>query len=84
MLTLRIDPEYSDAARKSKLQGKVILVIEVWPDGRAHNIRIESGLGLGLDQQAVHAVEQWRFKPGTKDGSPVSINARVEVNFRLL
>ena len=84
VLIYRVDPEYSDAARKAKVQGTVALLIEVWPDGRAHNIRLEQGLGLGLDEHALKAVEQWRFKPGLKDGSPVRVRARVVVQFRLL
>jgi TonB family protein len=84
VLLRRVDPEYSDTARKARVQGNVVLVIEVWEDGRAHNIRLESGLGLGLDEAAVKAVEQWRFKPGTKDGVPVRVGARVDVHFRLL
>jgi TonB family protein len=61
-----------------------VLLIEVWPDGQAHNMRLENGLGLGLDEQAVRAVEQWRFKPGMRSGAPVRVGARVEVHFRLL
>jgi TonB family protein len=83
-LVFRVDPEYSEEARKARLQGTVTLLIEVWPDGRAHNIRLERGLGLGLDEHAVEAVEKWRFKPGVRDGSPVRVGARVEVRFRLL
>lgn len=84
VLLRRVDPEYSDTARKARVQGSVVLVIEVWEDGRAHNIRLERGLGLGLDEAAVKAVEQWRFKPGAKSGVPVRVGARVDVHFRLL
>ncbi|MEX2304080.1 MAG: energy transducer TonB [Bryobacterales bacterium] len=84
VLLLRVDPEYSQEARKARVQGTVVLLIEVWPDGRAHNIRLENGLGMGLDEQAIKAVEQWRFKPGMKNGAPVRVGARVEVHFRLL
>jgi TonB family protein len=41
-------------------------------------------LGLGLDEKAMEAVRKWRFKPGEKDGQPVTMHAEVEVNFRLL
>jgi protein TonB len=41
-------------------------------------------LGMGLDQKAIEAVRQWRFKPGMKNGMPVSVKVEVEVNFRLL
>jgi len=53
-------------------------------DGLAHDARILSGLGLGLDEQAVEAIQQWRFKPGLKDGQPVPVAATIEVNWRLL
>ena len=39
---------------------------------------------FGLDEKAMEAVRKWRFKPGYKDGKPVSVLANVEVNFRLL
>ena len=83
-LTYKIEPEYSEEARKAKYQGTVVLAIEVWPDGTAHNIRVIRSLGLGLDRKAIEAVQQWRFVPGKKDKLPVRVRANVEVNFRLL
>ncbi len=41
-------------------------------------------LGLGLDEQALDAVAQWRFEPALDDGKPVAVQATIEVNFRLL
>lgn len=83
-LTYKVEPEYSEEARKAKYQGTVVLAIEVWPDGKAHNIRVIRSLGLGLDQKAIDAVQRWRFVPGKKDTLPVKVRANVEVNFRLL
>ena len=83
-LTYKVEPEYSEEARKAKYQGTVVLAIEVWPDGKAHNIRVIRSLGLGLDQKAIEAVQKWRFVPGKKDKLPVRVRANVEVNFRLL
>jgi TonB family protein len=83
-LVLRVDPEYSEEARKAKWQGFVRLEIEVWPDGRPHNLRVVQSLGLGLDEKAIEAVSQWRFVPGKRDGAAVKTLATVEVNFRLL
>ena len=83
-LTYKVEPEYSEEARKAKYQGTVVLAIEVWPDGKAHNIRVIRSLGLGLDEKAIGAVQQWRFVPGKKDKLPVKVRANVEVNFRLL
>ena len=83
-LTYKVEPEYSEEARKAKYQGTVVLAIEVWPDGKAHNIRVVRSLGLGLDEKAINAVQKWRFVPGKKDKLPVKVRANVEVNFRLL
>jgi TonB family protein len=83
-LTFKVEPGYSQEALAAKLQGTVTLYVEIGPDGSAHHIQVTQGLGLGLDQHAVEAVSQWRFKPGTKDGQPVFVAATIQVNFRLL
>ncbi len=83
-LTRKVEPEYSEEARKAKYQGTVVLAVEVWPDGKAHNVRVIRSLGLGLDEKAIQAVQQWEFVPGKKDGSSVKVSAQIEVNFRLL
>jgi TonB family protein len=83
-LLQKVEPEYSEEARMAKLAGSVVVGGEVGPDGFAHNLRIMRGLGLGLDQKAIDAIQQWRFNPGTKDGQPVSVMVNIEVNFRLL
>jgi len=84
VVLLKVDPEYSEEARKAKYQGTVLLYIEVNSDGRASNIRVVRSLGLGLDEKAIEAVKKWKFSPGKKDGKPVLVAATVEVNFRLL
>jgi len=79
-----VDPEYTEEGRVAPYQGSTMLSVEVGPDGLARNIRITQGLGFGLDESAVTAVEQWRFQPGTKNGVPITVQANIEVNFRLL
>ena len=83
-LIYKVEPEYTEEARKAELQGTVMLSVEVWEDGLAHNIRVLRSLGLGLDEKAVEAVEQWKFSPGEKDGKPVKVLAQIQVSFRLL
>jgi TonB family protein len=84
VLTFKREPEYSEVARAAKYQGTVTLYVEVGPDGQAHNVRVLRGLGMGLDEKAIDAVSQWQFKPGLKNGVPVTVAASIEVNFRLL
>ena len=80
----KIEPEYSEEARKAKFQGVVVLQIVVDEKGNPRDIKIVRPLGLGLDQKAIDAVEKWKFSPGKKDGKPVPVFAQIEVNFRLL
>jgi TonB family protein len=83
-LLYKVEPEYSEEARKAKYQGTVVLNVIVDASGKAINPQIIRSLGLGLDEKAVEAVKKWKFKPGYKDGKPVAVIAQIEVNFRLL
>lgn len=84
VLIYRVEPEFSEEARKARLQGVVVLVGEVNEQGLVENVRVQRGLGLGLDEKAIEAVRQWRFQPGTVDGKPVRKPVLIEVNFHLL
>jgi periplasmic protein TonB len=83
-LVYKIEPEFSEDARKAKHQGLVLLSIEVDSGGNVRNVRVLQSLGLGLDEKAIEAVSHWRFRPGSFDGKPVATEATVEVNFQLL
>ncbi len=80
----KVDPEYSEEARKAKYSGAVMLSIVVDTEGRAKDIHVVKSLGMGLDEKAMEAVEKWKFKPGMKGGQAVAVKATIEVNFRLL
>lgn len=79
----RVEPEYSEEARKARYQGAVVLEAIVRKDGTVDIIRIIRGLGFGLDQNAITALKQWRFRPGLRNGVPVDVSLSVEVNFNL-
>ena len=83
-LTLKKEPFYSEEARLAWYQGSVLLHVVIGEDGKAADVQVVQGLGLGLDEQAILAVRQWQFKPGTRNGVPVPVAANIEVNFRLL
>jgi protein TonB len=83
-LIWKIEPEYSDEARHAKVQGTVLLYLDVDQNGRPINIHVRQGLGLGLDEKAIEAVARWKFRPGKHNGRAVTTSAMVEVNFRLL
>ncbi len=79
----KVDPDYTEEAKVLGLSGMVTLFVEIDPDGMARNVTVTKRLGMGLDDEAVKAVGQWRFRPGTKDGQAVPVRATIEVNFRV-
>ncbi len=84
VLLEKVEPAYTDEARWAKLAGQMRVYVEIGADGRAYNMRIVQGLGLGLEEAAIEAISQWRFQPGTRDGIPVAVHATVEVHWRLM
>ncbi len=84
VLLRKVDPEFSDEARRAKYSGTVTLRADIDSTGHPRNIRIVHSLGMGLDEKAVDAVTQWYFRAGTKDGRPVAVSALIDVMFHLL
>ena len=82
-LITQVDPEYSDAAREALTQGTVVVQAVVQPDGTMSVARILRSLNPELDQNALRAMSQWRFEPGTFRGKPVPVEIDVEVSFKL-
>ncbi len=82
-LVKKVEPEYTQAARDAKVQGTVQVIAVIGTDGHASDIKVERSLDPGLDDNAVKAIEQWQFEPGKRKGKPVSVQARIEVNFKL-
>ena len=77
------EPQYTDAARKAKVSGTLVLSLTVTADGSVRDLRIERSLRPDLDEQALNTVGTYRFQPGTKDGTPVAVRLNVEVSFNL-
>jgi TonB family protein len=79
----RVEPQYTDEARLAGYNGTVVLQAVIKKDGTVDIIRVVRGLPLGLTDNAIQALKQWQFKPGTKDGQEVDIAVNVEINFNL-
>jgi TonB family protein len=78
------DAPYTPEARADRIQGRVLLLLTVTEQGTAQQIGVIDGLGDGLTEQALEAVQSWHFKPATgKDGKPFATRMPVEVTFRL-
>ena len=82
-LIFQVDPEFSEEARKAKVAGIVVVSLWVGPDGRPSNVHVVQGIGMGLNEKAVEAVKQYRFKPAMENGKPVTVDLNVEVNFQI-
>ena len=80
----RVEPQFDELAREALFQGTVLIKTIVDAEGRATDPQVVKSVGLGLDEEALAAVRQWKFKPGTKDGQPVPVYAQIEITFRLL
>jgi TonB family protein len=77
------DPDYAADARLAGYQGTTTITIVIGPDGKVYRPRLSEPVGLGLDEQARDKVLTWKFKPATKDGQPVAVEVKVEVQFNL-
>lgn len=88
------DPEFSDKARGKKLGGTCVLSTLVDAEGKPHDVQIvksaaegvkpkQHSAALSLDEDAVKAVNQYRFQPATMQGKPVPYRVKIEVNFRV-
>jgi len=78
------DAEFSEEARKAKFSGNVEVYCVVDEQGKTSNIRVARGVGMGLDEKAIEAVRQYKFKPAMKDGKPVRVPMYIDVNFQIL
>lgn len=79
-----VDPEFSDEARRAKYQGVCLISLIVDAQGNPQDIRVARVLGMGLDEKAIEAVKQFKFKPAMKDGkTPVPVRMTIEINFHL-
>ena len=76
-------PVYTEEARAKRIEGEVLLEVVFEATGKIHVLRIVRGLGHGLDDAAVRAAEQIRFKPALKDGQPSDSTALVHIIFQL-
>ena len=77
------EPEFSEEARKAKVSGNVLVYLQVDTLGRPMHVRVLNGIGMGLDERAVAAVRQYRFKPARENGVAVPVEMQVEVNFQI-
>jgi TonB family protein len=77
------NPVYTDEARKLKIEGEVLVEVVFRASGQVQTVRVVKGLGHGLDEAALHAAEQIRFKPALQEGQAVDFSAIAHIVFQL-
>ena len=77
------EPNYTEAARRDKVQGTVVLSVMIGEDGSVRDVSVLRTLRPDLDESSVQAVRQWRFQPAMKDGAAIPFRTQVETSFRL-
>jgi protein TonB len=83
ILVHKVEPQYTKEALDAKLEGVVRLSVMIGADGIPSDVKVVRGLGMGLDEKAVEALQQWRFKPATRHAEPIDQKVTAEMNFRL-
>ena len=77
----KVDPKYPQTAIKQRIDGEVILYAIIRQDGRVDSIQLVRGVDPLLDQNAMEALSRWQFRPATREGQPVDIEAVVHIPF---
>ena len=78
-----VDPKYTDAARRAKINGSVVVAVAINEEGGVDDVKVVRRLGYGLDENAMAAARQGKFTPATKDGRPVAVQLNMEMTFKL-
>jgi TonB family protein len=82
-LVREVKANYPESVKKERIQGIVTLNAVVKKDGTVGEVTVKKPLHPELDEEAVKAMKQWEFKPGTKEGKPVDVAVDVEMSFKL-
>ena len=78
-----VQPQFTAEARRENFQGVVAVQLIVDSQGFPQDVRVVRHLGMGLDEEAIAAVKQYRFRPATYEGHSVAVQMIIDVNFRL-
>jgi protein TonB len=84
LLIHSVDPEFTDEARRVRFQGVSSLQIVVDAQGNVQRAKVLHPIGMGLDQKAIEAVKQYKFKPAMLQGRAVPVEVNIEISFHLM
>jgi TonB family protein len=79
----KVDPAYPAALMRERVEGTVILYAVIRSDGTVGDVKVLQGVDDRLDENARDALQKWHFRPGTKNGAPVDLEAVIRIPFRV-
>jgi TonB family protein len=82
-VTYRVEPEYTERARKKQISGTVVVSAIVDLNGKVRDVKVERSLEPTMDQAAANTLSTWKFEPAMKDGQRVAVRLKVEMSFQL-
>jgi TonB family protein len=77
------NPQYSEQARQAKFSGSVEVYCILEKNGTPSHVRVVKGVGMGLDEKAVEAVSQYKFRPAMLHGQPIRVDLYIQVDFHI-
>ena len=83
VVTTKVDPAYPPDVLRDHVEGTVTLYAIIRTDGSVDAVRVLNSLDPRLDDNAMHALSLWHFRPGIKNGAPVAVEAVVQIPFRM-
>jgi periplasmic protein TonB len=83
LLVRKVEPQYPQMAKIARVQGAVVLAALIGKDGTIQNLHVERSASPLLNQAAVDAVKQWKYRPYILNGEPVEVDTTITVNFTL-
>ena len=83
VIVKEVKPKYTKSAMERRVEGTVEVEAVILADGTVGDVTVKRSLDAELDEEAVKATKQWRFRPGTKDGDPVAVQVSIELTFTL-
>ena len=78
----KVDPKYPPELRSRRVEGDVVLYAVIRKDGTVDSIQLIEGVDPTLDENAMEALAQWKFRPAEREGTPIDLEAIVRIPFR--
>jgi len=77
-----VTAEYPESAIREGMEGTVLVMLTIPPDGVPKDVKLVKGLRPDFDKSAIESMQQWRFRPAMRDGKPIEVTVTIKVVFK--